>query len=400
MPAHAAMEMDLEFDPFSREMMESPYEKYRLLRKHAPVYFNRTRDFWAVTRYNDTRRVFKDYRTFSNKDGAALDGVSKDPEFFGTTMVIMDPPDHTKLRRQFNPGWTVTAVRKLEPMVRETTDELIEGFIEQGSADVAMEFCWVLPQEVIGHIVGVPSADRPWVRDRFMVAFKRGAGVLGIPEQAVQAARDLRGYFGNQVDQRRAAPRDDLLTFISRMENTTGAALTTEEVEGYCLMLYSAGVFTTASFLSTALYVLSMEDDSRRRLIEQPDIAPRAVEELLRFETPVQQFCRTAIADVELGGQRIRAGDRVAVFPGSANRDESVWGENAEELDFDRGAVKNVVFGDGVHTCLGSHLARLEGRIALTRFLRRIPEYEVSGSIVRTDRVNERGLVSLPVRFR
>jgi cytochrome P450 len=184
------------------------------------------------------------------------------------------------------------------------------------------------------------------------------------------------------------------------MTNSDGSFVTREEVEGYCLMIYSAGVFTTACFLSNSLYALANEHDQREKLIRSPDIAPRAVEELLRYESPIQQFCRTAMKDTVLGGMEIEAGDRVAIFPGSADRDELIWGETSEQLDFDRPFVKNLVFGEGVHSCLGRHLARLEGGIALTMLLSRIPEFEVIGPIRRTDRVNERGLLSLPVRFR
>jgi cytochrome P450 len=394
-----SIEMDLEFDPFSAEMMEDPYDKYRLLRQHAPVYYNKTRGFWAVTRYAEGRTVFKDYERFSNKDGAALDGVSKDPRFFGTTMVIMDPPDHTKLRRQFNPGWTVHEMAKLSDVVQGFTDDLIDAFAEEGEADFAHDFCWALPIETISHIVGVPKSDRPWLRERFHVAFKRGAGVVGLPPAAIDAAAELRGYFGERVAERRKDPQDDLLTFIASMQNLDGGGMTDAEVEGYCLMLYSAGVFTTACFLSNSLLALSREHDQRKRMIDDPEVMPAAIEELLRYESPIQQFLRTTLHDTELGGVQISEGDRVAVFPGSANRDEEVWGDTSEQLDIDRKRVKMLSFGDGVHTCLGSHLARLEGRIGLAAILARIPEYEVAGPLVRTDRVNERGLTSMPVRF-
>lgn len=399
MPTAASKDMDFEFDPFSAEMMEDPYDTYRLLREHAPVYFNRTRGFWAVTRYEEGRMVFKDYARFSNKDGAALDGVSKDPRFFGTTMVIMDPPDHTKLRKQFNPGWTVHEMAKLEGVVQGFTDDLLDKFAEKGEADFAHDFCWALPIETISHIVGVPPSDRPWLRERFHAAFKRGAGVIGLPQTALDAAAELRAYFGERVIERRKAPQDDLLTFIANMSNLDGGGMTDAEVEGYCLMLFAAGVFTTACFLSNSLLTLSGEDEQRQRLIESPDLMPTAVEELLRYESPIQQFCRTAVVDTELGGVTIAEGDRLAVFPGSANRDERVWGETSEQLDIDRARVKMLSFGDGVHTCLGAHLARLEGRIGLNSLLARIPEYEVVGPTVRTDRVNERGLLSMPVRF-
>ena len=399
MPAAPAMEMDFEFDPFSEEMMSDPYDKYRLLRRHAPVYFNRTRGFWAVTRYEEGRMVFKDYARFSNKDGAALDGVSKDPRFFGTTMVIMDPPDHTGLRRQFNPGWTLHEMAKLEDVVQGFTDDLIDQFAESGEADFGHDFSWALPIETISHIVGVPKSDRPWLRRLFHAAFKRGAGVVGLPPAALEAAAELRAYFGECVAERRRQPQDDLLTFIANMENLDGGGMTDAEVEGYCLMLYSAGVFTTGCFLSNSLLTLASADDQRQKMIDAPELMPAAIEELLRYESPIQQFLRTALHDTELGGMKISAGDRVAVFPGSANRDELIWGETSEQLDIDRKRIKMLSFGDGVHTCLGSHLARLEGRVGLRSILARIPEYEVAGPLVRTDRVNERGLLSLPVRF-
>ena len=324
-----AFDMEFEFDPFSEEMMSHPYETYRLLRKHAPVYFNRPGEFWAVTRYEHSRKVFKDFRAFSNKDGAALDGVSKSPEFFGTTMVIMDPPDHTKLRKQLSPGWTVAEVQKYEAFIRKATTELIDGFIEEGEADFGYDFSWALPIDVISEIVGVDSSDRPWVRERFTAAFKRGPGVVGLPPPAIEAARELRAFFGGLVDERRAHPRRDLLSFIPKMTNSDGSFLARDEVEGYCLMIYSAGVFTTACFLSNSLYALATENDQREKLIRTPEIAPLAVEELLRYESPIQQFCRTAMKDVVLGEMTIKEGERVAIFPGSADRDELVWGETS-----------------------------------------------------------------------
>jgi cytochrome P450 len=389
--------MDLEFDPFSEEMMEDPYPTYRRLRKHAPVYFNKLRNFWAVTQYEHSRTVLKNWQVFSNEDGVELDGTSN--EFFGASnFLMMDPPDHTRIRKIFAPAFTPAAIRPLESQTQEVADRLLAEFVEAGKADFAKDYCWPLPIEVISFLLGVPPADRPWVTERVLKAFKREPGFEGLPEAALESASQVREYFGAGVAERRVKPTDDLLSRVANGESLRGEPMTPDEVGGLCLLLFAAGIITTGSFLSNSLLLLMDQDDQRRDLIEHPEITPQAVEELWRLENPVQNTGRTAHEDVMLGGQQIRAGDRVAIFTGSANRDELIW-DNAETLDIRRPYQRSMIFGDGVHVCLGNHLARLEGRIGLDTILARIPQYELAGEIGRTDRVNERGLVSLPVRF-
>lgn len=391
------MPADLEFDPFSAEMMEEPYPTYKALREHAPVYFNETRRFWAVTKYDDTRTVLKDYSTFSNREGIELDNAAV--EFFGESDILeLDPPEHKEIRGIFNPHFTPAKMRELEPRVRKLAEDLIEPIAERGEADISRDFCWTLPIQTICIMLGVSDGDRDWVAGRVLKAFKREPGDDAIPEEGMQAASDVRKYFGDGVEGRRREPLEDLLTAVSLSKNLKGEPMSPDEVGGLCLLLFAAGIITTGSFLSNSLYILRDEEEIRRRLIAEAEILPKAVEELWRYESPVANTCRTAIVDVTLRDQEIKAGEKVVVFPPSANRDEDYW-ENGEELDIDRDFKRNMVFGDGAHVCVGAHLARLEGRIGLRTLLTRIPDYELTGPIERTDRMSEHGIVSMPVRF-
>lgn len=397
MAPSGTQEIDLEFDPFSAEMMEEPYPTYKRLREHAPVYFNKKRNFWAITKYDDTRKVLKGYEYFSSKDGVELDGTGA--EFFGeSNLLLVDPPRHTKLRKVLHPHFTPQAIRKFDGSVAALAEELVDRLPDSGEVDLAKDYGWQLPIEAISMILGVPTEDRKWVAERVLRAFKREPGEDGIPEVALGAATDVREYFAAMAPERVKGPADDLVTVVATSQNLYDEQTTPEEVGSMCILLFAAGIITTGSFLSTSLYLAAKDESLRRRLASDAEILPKAVEELWRYETPVQHTARTCIKDYELGGELIKEGERVAIFEGSANRDEDIW-EDGETLDIDRDFSRNMVFGDGVHVCLGAHLARLEGRIGLQALLKRIPDYEIAGPIEWTDRVNERGIVSLPVRY-
>jgi cytochrome P450 len=393
-------EMDLEFDPFSREMMWDPYPKYRQLREHAPVYYNKTRGFWSVVRLAEARLVMGDNERFASRGGGALDGTTANPDFFGTMAVIgLDRPEHSTMRRQMNPKWRPPEVAKLEAKVTEIAEAQIDSFIEAGETDIAKSFGWAVPNQLISWMMDVPESDRPWVLERFAVAKARNDGEPGLPEDAIVAAREMKGYFSDLLTERRERPGDDLLTSLGEMDGMHGGRIPIDDAAGIAVMFYFGGTLTSASLISNSLWLLVDEPDVRRRIATDPDVGPQAIEELLRIESPIASAGRRVLEDVELGGHRIEAGEKIGVFIGSANRDELVWGETSEELDIDRPRVRPLVFGEGIHFCIGAHLARLEGRIALRSVLSRIPEYEIVGPLERTDRVNERGVTSLPVRF-
>jgi cytochrome P450 len=398
-PALTPEVRDFEFDPFSEGMLWDPYPTYRLLRRHAPVYFNRTREFWAITRYRDTRAILKDHETFVSRGGGSLDGTASNPRFFGTMAIIgLDPPEHTTMRRSLNSDWTTAEVRHLEPRIASVANALIDSFIERGEADFARDFCWSLPLEMISLILGVPPSDRQWVAERFGAARTRAIGVAELPAIALEGVADLRAYFVDALARRRAQPAADYLTRLAGIDGVDGAPISLDEASGISVMFYMGGVQTTASLLANSLFLLSEAHDQRAKLVRNPELGTRAVEEFLRMESPIASASRRAARDVVVGGQQIKAGERVVVFPGSANRDELVW-ERSEELDIERRPIRTVAFGDGIHFCIGAHLARLEGRVGLTTLLARIPEFEVAGPIARVERVVERGITSLPVRF-
>jgi cytochrome P450 len=389
--------MEFEFDPFSAEMFWDPYPKYRQLRRHAPVYFNETRGFWSVVRYEDARAILKDQRRFASKGAGALDGTTGNPDFFGTMAIIgLDQPEHTTMRKQMNPAWRPPEIRKLEGMVREIAERLIDGFAEGGATDFARDFGWALPSELICNLFGVPRADRRWLAETFLVAKARAYGQPGLPESAAAAAKEMKRYFADAL---RGRSGDDLLSAIGAMEGTSGGRIPIDDAAGIAVMFYFGAILTTASLISNSLWLVVDEPEVRARIATDPEIGPRAVEELLRLESPIASAGRLAAVDVKVGGVPIGAGERIGVFIGAANRDELIWGETSEQLDVDRPPVRALVFGDGIHFCIGAHLARLEGRIGLQALLSRIADYEIAGPIERSDRVNERGIMSLPVRF-
>jgi cytochrome P450 len=395
-----APELEIEFDPFSEQIFWDPYPTYRLLRRHAPVYYIEERDIWALTRYEDCRRVLKDHRTFASKGGGALDGTTSNPSFFGTMAVIgLDQPEHTVMRKQMNPAWTPPEIRKLESMVAEFTDELVDAFIERGEADFANDFGTALPSKMVCALLGVDESDRRFLAERWDLAISRGYGVEGLPQTAVDAAAQMKALFRERMLERRKSPREDLMTAIAVMDGANGGLIPIEDAAGVGMMVYFGGIRNTASLIANSLWMLVDEPDIRRRVAAEPDIGQRAVEEFMRLESPISSSGRVALQDVEIEGRAIKAGSRVGVFIGSANRDEAMWGPTSEEIDIDRPPVRALSLGDGIHFCLGAHLARLEGRVALRTLLSRIPEYEIVYPIKRSDRVNERAITSLPVRF-
>lgn len=394
------VDMDLEFDPFSQEMMWDPYPKYRQLRRHAPVYYNRTREFWSVVRLAEARLVMGDNKRFASRGGGALDGTTANPDFFGTMAVIgLDLPEHKIMRQQMNPRWRPPEIAKLEATVKQIAERRIDGFIEAGETDFATAFGWAIPNDLVSILMDLPEADREWISERFVAAKSREDGQPGQPESAIAAARDMKGYFTELLRGRRERPGDDLLSGIVAMEGTQGGPIPIDDAAGISVMFYFGAILTTASLISNSLWLLVDDAETKSRIAGDPAIGPQAIEELLRLESPIASAGRRVLKDVEIGGCQISEGERIGVFIGSANRDELIWGSTSEQLDIDRPRIRPLVFGEGIHFCIGAHLARLEGRIGLQTLLARIPEYEIVGPITRTDRVNERGVTSLPVRF-
>jgi cytochrome P450 len=383
------------FDPFDEAVLHDPYPAYRSLRDKAPLYRNDRLDFWAVSQFDDVQAVLRDHRTFSSAEGVDLDRTSAEllgPGNFNS----MDPPLHDVLRNIVRSRFTPKAISALEPAVRTTIADLIDRFAERGSADLVSELASPLPLDMVSEILGVPQADRPRLAELFEAAFERHAGEAELPKTAHAPARALNDYFLDEAARRRRNPQPDLLTQVATA--TIDGKRVEEEVSGICFLLFAAGSATARNLISSALLLLAEHPDVRSLLAAQLDLLPRAIEEFLRLESPIQNEARTVTCDVTIRGETVRSGARIVALIGSANRDDRRF-EDPDKLDVRRVIRRHLAFGEGIHFCLGAPLARLEARVALELVLTRITNYEVSGPIVRTTRVNERGLTSLPVKF-
>lgn len=383
---------DVVYDPFAAN--EDPYATYHLLREHAPVYRNEQRAIWALTRYDDVLDASRRWEVFSQRPSIDLDDTGA---FFQPgNMVDEDPPRHERLRDAIRGEFAPKRIRELEESIRPRVRRFVDGFVERGSADLADEFARVLPAHVVCDLLGFPEEDHGLVRAWFDGMVQRTPGEVEVPESAWAANRAMRAYVAEALDDRRARPRADLLTALQEAERS--GALEPAEAASMPVHLFFAGIQTTSALIARSLLLLAQHAEERRRLVDDPSLIPAAIEELLRFESPIQWFARTTTRDVALHGDLIPAGARVLLMWGSANRDERRW-PDADRLDVTRPPRRHLAFGDGIHHCLGAPLARLEGRIALEELLPRLPDYELAGEVVPLYTPGERVLAHLPVAF-
>jgi cytochrome P450 len=380
---------DVAFDPL---VQEEPYAAYRELRATAPVYRNEARGFWALSRFEDVQRAAREWTGFSSADGVNLDDTLSltGPGNF----IAADPPDHDRLRRVVRGRFTPSAVAAMESEIRHDVRRALRAVAREGGFDAAEALAWAIPVRTIARLLALPIRDEPLLRGWLRAVIHREADSDRLPLSARAAARELRGYLGAHVAARRDQPGDDLLSDI--VAGRDRGELEEAELPGLCILLFVAGTETVADFIGNALVALAEHPEQRALLAARPQIAPATVEELLRFESPVQYQVRTATADAELHGVTIAAGDRVALLWGAANRDERRW-DRPDELDLTRDATRNLAFGEGIHHCLGAPLARLQGRIVLEEVLKAIPHYRLDGPVERIATHNTRGVARLPV---
>lgn len=383
---------DVVYDPFAAN--EDPYATYRLLRDLAPVYRNETRGIWALSRYDDVLDASRQWKVFSQRPSIDLDDTGA---FFQPgNMVDEDPPRHDRLRNAIREEFAPKRVRALEETVRLRVRSFVEGFLERGSVDLADEFARVLPAHVICDLLGFPEGDHGLVRAWFDEMVQRTPGEVEVPESAWAANRAMRGYVADALADRRTRPRADLLTALADAERS--GALEPAEAASMPVHLFFAGIQTTSALIARSLLLLAQHPEERRRLVDEPSLIPAAIEEFLRFESPIQWFARTTTREVPLHDEVIPEGARVLLMWGSANRDERRWADG-HRLDVTRPPRRHLAFGDGIHHCLGAPLARLEARVALEELLPRIPDYELAGEIVPLYTPGERVLAHLPVVF-
>ncbi|OBG87322.1 cytochrome [Mycobacterium sp. E136] len=394
----------VEFDPFSQDFFDGAYDTYRRLRNEAPIYYSKKWDFWALTRYDDVAPATKDHETFSSAKGATLDMVKAHDDAIPVPKVIisMDPPEHQKMRRLVSNVFTPRAIAALEDMVREKVYERIEA-LNPEQFDAVADFSALFPNEVITTMLGVPKEDRDQIRRWLDLLLERRPGEIAVPREGYEASMNTGLYYYDLVQQRRAAPQDDMISRLIETEIERDGVvekLTDVDITGFATMLGGAGAETVTKLVGNAMVAFADFPDQWRKLRDDRSKIPAAIEELLRYEAPSQYQVRTATRDVTYYGTTIPKDAAVLLVTGSALRDERMF-DDPDRLDIDRDRKMgfNLAFGYGVHSCLGAALARMESRIALDALLDFIPEYEVDrDGLRRVAMSNVCGYSNAPVR--
>jgi hypothetical protein len=392
------------FDPFTPEFHADPYPFYRRLRSAAPVY-QTPMGFWVLTRYDDVVTVLRDPRY--GREGfeqllAAAYGEDREGGRLPRSMLFRDPPDHTRLRALVSKAFTPRVIEGMRAHIQTIVDRLLDRVQGAGGMDVIADLAYPLPVTVISEMLGVPLEDHGAIR-QWSSDVARSLDAIGIPTDSDIAARGrvarqaLGDYFRRLLPERRQHPRDDLLSLLITAEEQ-GDTLTEGELLATCILLFIAGHETTVNLIGNGLLALLHHPDQLRRLAGDPALVPTAVEELLRYDSPVQRTARITNADVEIGGHPIGKGSMVVAAIGAANRDPAQFAD-PDRLDITRRDNRHVAFGFGIHFCLGAPLARVEGQIALGTLLRRMPALAMAGSPEWRESSTLRGLKALPVTF-
>ncbi|WP_067812444.1 cytochrome P450 [Actinomadura kijaniata] len=393
-------------DPGVYEEIGVPHERFAWLREHDPVHWHPDPNdgvpgFWAVTRHEDVVHVSRHPELFSSHTRTAMfeEFSPDDLALYGVMMLFQDPPDHTRLRSMVNKGFTPRMIGRLEQHVREICAGLIDEAAPLGECDFVERFAAPLPLYTICELLGAPLEDREKIFywSNKLVAFN-DPDYIGDRSESTAVAAEFMEWASALAKDRRDTPRDDIVTKLLSAD-ADGTRLSEEEFQLFVLMLSIAGNETTRTATAGGMRTFFERPDQWERLRADRSLLPTAVEEIVRWVSPINQFRRTATADTELGGKRIRAGDKVVLFYASANRDERVF-EDPFAFDVGRDPNPHLGFGGGgPHYCLGTHLARLNLKIIFDTILDRMPDIAPAGPArrLRSNFVN--GLKELPVRF-
>jgi cytochrome P450 len=391
----------VEFDPFSDDFFNAPFNTYRRLRDEAPVYHNERYGFWALSRYEDVEPALKDFDTYSSARGITLDMYLAEPDSTQAPMIIMmDPPEHTVMRKLVNKVFTPRAVAALEPMIREKITD-VAATLGRTAFDVVADFGALFPVEIITTMLGVPPEHRQQIRVWLDKQLERHPGDFHVPAEGLEAAQAIAMFYYELVCKRRANPQDDMISRLTQVDVDRGdgvAKLSDLEIVAFASMLGGAGAETVVKLIGSAAVTFAANPEQWRKLREDRNKIPAAFEELLRYEAPSQYQLRYSTRDVTLHGTTIPAGSIVMLINGSATRDERAFAD-PDRFDIDRIPTgHNINFGYGIHSCLGAALARMEGRIALEVMLDLMPEYEVDATgLRRVAMANVAGWATVPV---
>lgn len=372
------------FIPRSADSWRDPWPMYAALREHDPVHHvvpDRAphHDYWVLSRYADVSAAARDHETFSSRQGLTLEygeleklGVADNPP-----LVMLDPPEHTELRRLVHKGFTPRQMVTVEPAVREFVVDRIERLRAEGHGDIITELLKPMPSMVVAHYLGVPERD--WGQfDTWTDAIVAGAVADERAPETTAAAVELFGYFSDLVEQRKKGPGDDTIShLVAAGLGADGDMTGLQKILGWAFTMITGGNDTTTGMLGGSVQLLTRHRDQRAKLIDEPGRIGEAVEELLRVTSPVQGLCRTTTRDVEIEGVSIPAGRKTLLLYASANRDHRQYGPDAEELDVERKPQGIMTFGQGMHHCIGNAAARMQSRVVLEELLSRCPDFSV-----------------------
>jgi len=383
-------------EPPAQDQRLHPLEWYRHMRDSAPVSQDPQGGAWQVFRYDDVKRVLSDYATFSSASIARTGAIGDPASPLEASLISTDPPRHRQLRALVSQAFTPKAVADLEPRIAAITNDLLDRVAASGRMDVVDDLAYPLPVIVIVELLGIPTGDRARFKE-WSDAIVSGASSAAMAGRDPQA--EMSAYFLRLVAERRRDPRADLISALLAAQ-VDGQHLTELELLGFCVLLLVAGNETTTNLIANAIRCFDDNPEALRQLYARPELLPNAIEEVLRYSSPVRCMFRTTAAEARLGAHTIGAGQYVVAWIASANHDPEQFAD-PDRFDIARSPNRHIAFGQGVHFCLGAPLARLEARIALTAMLARLrdiardratPLVPLTGTVVA-------GVRHLPITF-
>lgn len=374
-----------DYDIFAPDYIKDPFPKWKEIREKCPVgHSGRWGGSWMPTTYEDLKRIAADWQHFSSTmplvapiqppPGHELEGAAEEDQPFygvGAPPISSDPPEHTWTRKLLLPPFAHKSVEKWEPFTREHCNKLIDGFIDKGRCDGAVDYAQQIPPYVISTMLGIPNENTDmftqWVREFLEFGLQNF-------DSAVNSRTAILTFLWSQIEDRKQNPKDDLISYLVQQE-VDGKPIPDTHILGTCFLILVAGIDTTWSSIGSALWHLAQHPEHRKMMREDPQVFERGIEELLRAYAPVT-MARVVMEDVQYDGCPMKAGDRVLMNFPAANRDPAKF-ENPDEVIIDRAANPHIAFGVGIHRCAGSNLARMEMKVAIGEFLRRIPDFRL-----------------------